>query len=102
MKEYRHLTSLSLAFNQITARGAILISEAMEAGASFVDLNLSSNFLGDRGVSAILGVLASSKSCSVRNLNLHECGVGGDGCAVSWGAWDGNEDGDGPRTGVGG
>ena len=80
---YRHLTTLSLSFNQITAQGAFLISEAIESGAALVELDLSSNFLGVRGVESILSILARGENCSIRRLRLHECGIGGDGCAAS-------------------
>ena len=52
--------------------GAISISKMMMGNHSLQELDISENYIGDDGISAIAGALGN---CKISKLDVEECGI---------------------------
>jgi Ran GTPase-activating protein (RanGAP) involved in mRNA processing and transport len=69
------LTKLSVADNELVTVDAI--AEALKCNTSLIELDLSSNGIGDSGASAMAGVLRNNTTLC--RLQLHDNGIGSEG-----------------------
>lgn len=76
------LTSLSLRFCKISAKGLKAICDELssDSNQTLIYLNLSSNSVGDEGVEMIADALRVNRQLSF--LNLADNQIGDDGCVV--------------------
>merc|ERR1740124_1250377 len=83
------ITSVNLAFNNISDDGAKVLATALESNDTIITINLSNNNIGDEGAKVLATALESNHT--ITTINLSNNNIGDEGAKVLATAFESND-----------